>query len=334
MVKIEKFEIVLEKKDANFIPGEVIKGKLFIETLERLKINAICIYITGVFDIVYFDLHNMFISDHKHTLDKCNFLYEEGPALTKKDGEKYFYLEIGKKSYSFTLKLPDHQCLPSSLLDKSYSIKYKVCGLMHLRNHVSFKKTFRDIQVFNGENLNSFPELRKAVIEEAEFGKIKLKFSILKGGYVIGENIILNATIENNSSNDIEKVSFKLVRSYYIEQSKLFHMNSEKTIIKVSYNKMIAKLSNEEIDLKLLIPFVCPTKSTVNEGLKIKVSYFVVLKIKKERLHSARSYRIPINIGGIAFSDTNTPQQIVSSDTNMSQSIAFSDIAKHKYKKS
>jgi hypothetical protein len=335
MVKLVRFEIVLEKNDANFIPGDIIKANLIIETLELIKINCIKWKFSGVLDGKY-GLKN-----------KCELLTDGATIMAKKDNEKYLYLEIGKYSYPISIKLPDLTCLPSSLSTKQYSIKYKLCGFIDFGKFTTSKFVCRDIQIFNGLNLNLFPDLSKVFIknckyntieapEETEVGTLKFTFSILKNGYIISENITLNATIDNNTSKDIYHVGFKLVRRYRIKQKDKETMVSEKAVVKCSHDRKIAKFSNEEIkEMTLLIPSVCPTKSTIVKELTIQVYYYVELKLKLEGCRSI-SERIPILIGWRPLSDTNASQQIVSNDTNMSQSIAFSDtnITKHKYKKS
>ena len=140
MVQIVIFVILLEKNDANFMPGDIIKGNLIIETLERLKINSIKWKFSGVLD-VKFGLKN-----------KCEFLTDGATIMAKKENEKYLYLEIGKNNYPISIELPDPNCLPSSLSTKKYSIKYKLCGIIDFGTFTASKFVCRDIQVFNALN--------------------------------------------------------------------------------------------------------------------------------------------------------------------------------------
>jgi hypothetical protein len=200
--------------------------------------------------------------------------------------------------------------LPTSFEHSIGNVRY----LIHATVDIPWardKHSIKSFTVISHYDLNQQPALRQPF---KAFGTkilcclfcksdpITAEFSITKGGYVCGECIVFNVTVNNRSSREIVSCSVKLM------QHLIFHATTKskkytRRVAFIEYPNMInAKTTETWSGSAIIIPPVC---SSSNGTCRIiDVFYSVVLKFNTSGISTSTYVSIPITIGTIPLQES------------------------------
>ena len=304
MVHIDYFDIVFDKQNPIYFPGEFLSGKVILKLSDKLKINSLRLLLKG---------------DAKVNLLKDQMSNDDSKPHHAHDSENYFHLDlaildketeiiqIGNHEYPFSIKLSDN--LPSTFQHENGKIQYSVKALIDIP--WAFDKEVKKYFVIMSQvDLNEFPGLNelKTIAEDKYLGfglfkskPIKVTFTLEKTGFVPGENMVFTASIQNETSRDILDIKVIFVQNckFTIKDESVTY---SRKMCKTDFCKQVgAKSSERWTSSSLIIPQVCPTSNGTCS--LIDVSYELMLKFETTGISKSRKLSIPIVIGTIPFNN-------------------------------
>jgi hypothetical protein len=225
-----------------------------------------------------------------------NFVF--GSSL-KNGGE--FYIEPNV-SYPFQINLPPN--LPTSFEHLHGQIRYSLSG--HLDIPWAFDKyVVRSFTVLGTHDLNMNQALRQPCVMSdhktlcclcCKSGPIIAKLSLKKGGYVPGEDIFFDASVDNKSSRGLE-MSVRLVQLITLHTPRKSR-TWERNVAAFKYPKEIDEGKYEEWNGGVLrVPPVCNSSNGTSRC--IHVSYSLLLEIDPNGPAVDLLVNIPIMIGTV-----------------------------------
>lgn len=306
------FKINLFNAHASYIAGQSVVGTIEICVMDRVKINGIKLRLVGQGKVNWTEKkgNGRFETTVTYT-DSENYIDYLIQMLPKQNGSD-LYLEIGKYCFPFEIKLP--ATLPTSFEHLEGRIRYLLCCTIEIP--WSLNKTYKlPITIISLLDLNAYPRLKSS--ESINNSKticcfcckskpIFISFSLYKIGYVCGEAIVFNASINNQSSRKIPIVLLKM------NQIIKFHTRAKvktttREVTHIVFNKEILPFTKENWDNSVLsIPAVCP--SSYKTSKLIEISYNLVLYIEPKWPSTSITLKIPIIIGTRPFKQTYTEE--------------------------
>ena len=280
-------------------PGETIKGKLILKTSSIIKATSISINFHGSSSVSW-------------TMDggQCAKTFEnyanhvEMSLLFTNNNEGFIF--NGEFSLSFEIQLPSN--IPSSL--DGY-ITYYLRACIHIPCILN-KMIKHAVEIFKPIDLNMYPHLKQPVTPEdtqmvssfrCKSFPVTIRLSLTKSGFDAGENILFDAFIDNQSSKRF-KLYVKIISITKLLSSDGFSKFNSIKIAKTYFPLEIMELSSQNwTNGTVTIPTGTPSSNTASDV--VKLSYFVVLGIKKNEMFSSTLFdvRIPITIGTTSFSN-------------------------------
>ena len=232
--------------------------------------------------------------------------------IKKTEINKEGYIDNEEYIFPFKFQLPG-STLPTSFEfyygDYSFYIGYLVNVTLDVPWSLN-KYAKKCFTVINPLDLNRLPALRQPYgVSDTKIiccgpckrDPITIELNTNKTGYVAGETIIFNATIDNRSSETIISLSAAL-------EQHIFTRNSSK--VEFGYDIVALKYPGEKIDpyklvnwsdVKLKIPTVCP--STIETCKIIKIEYKLTVVIVFIGFNKKR-VELPITIGTVPLNDS------------------------------
>ena len=290
----EIFEFSLEK--SYYKPGEIIKGSLNLKTNSGIHATKISILFHGCARVYWTTNSNGLFPDN---IPHGNHVVYVQKSLVFSNNNEGYDLN-GEYSYPFEIQLPSD--MPSSL--NGY-INYYLRACIHIP--WKFKKKIKHpIRVINPVNFNLNSHLKQSVtLEDTQMISsfrckslpVTIRLSIAKSGFVVGENIMFDAFIDNQSSRKF-KVYFKIISITKLFASDGSTISSSANIARTYFPRNIMEKSRESwTNGALTIPMgIHPSNTTSNV---VKLFYFAVLRILGKEMFTRASFdvRMPITIG-------------------------------------
>ncbi len=126
---------------------------------------------------------------------------------------------------------------------------------------------------------------------------VKIYLIIFKGGFVPGEDIILEATIDNQSSKDINKFQISLVQKLNLKADQISKI-VKRFMVTLVYPKKIKRETKKEFNnLILKVPPVNP--NSFSSSSIVNISYYIKIIFDIEGPSIDTDLIIPIVIGNI-----------------------------------
>ena len=316
MRKIELFEIHVERPNRTYFSGELIKGHLLVKVSERMKINSLGLLLNGL-GIVWWEVSNGEGPSTTYSKEE-EYLRFYLVLLTKKQNEAVCYLEAGEQSFPFEMQLPAN--LPSSFAFIHACVTYNLKGIIDIPS----TKKFVDLPIVVIEklDLNDDPVLRQPATGSqvkniccccCKSDPIIAKLSLLKSGYVPGEQLVFNAAIDNKSNYEMKSVSIKIIQ-YILCMTSSGSRMFRRLVAEVVSPKKIGKNNYDEWNnVSVTIPSVCPSSKGTS---KILIVYYgAVLHVNPAGPFCSFEATIPIAIGTEPL--TNDANAIQGSELNL-----------------
>ncbi|XP_046556375.1 arrestin domain-containing protein 3-like isoform X1 [Haliotis rubra] len=286
MGKLSLFEVSYSKERPVYYPGEPVEGQVTVELNDTMKMRGMHLRFKGMARVHWTEER----SSGSRTIRTDHFSAEE----------EYFYISFllagrwkdepghdinlpaGRHTYPFSYKLPSR--LPSSFagaygfvgydakctIDKPWKFNHEAETSFIVRNRLDLNREPR------AKKPNRRSKSKTLCCLCCTSGPISATFSIDRQGYVIGEEIIINAEIENLSNKRVKKSKVVLM------QEVLYHATTKTKPKTHDY----AKLKHGEIKQgdtdywnaeRLVVP---PLTPSFLRGCKIiDVRYFLMLDV-------------------------------------------------------
>ena len=304
MGKVELFEIHVEKANGIYFSGELIKGHLLVRISERLKINNLRVLLKGQGRVWWKESRNN--GKHTYTVtysEEEEYLHCNIVLMTKQQNGNDCYLETGEQVFPFQMQLP--QILPTSFEHIHARVRYSLKGTMDIP--WAFDKTVNlSLTVIQQVDLNTNPLLRQPATGSqvnticcccCKSDPIIAKLSLPKSGYVPGEQLIFNASIDNKSNYEMKSTSLKIIQ-YILCMTSSGSRMFRSLVAEVVSPKKIGKNSYDEWNnVSVTIPSVCPSSRGTSKILD--VYYCAVLHVDPYGPFSSFDTSIPIVIGTV-----------------------------------
>ena len=173
------------------------------------------------------------------------------------------------------------------------------------------KHVVRNVTVISHFDLNSIPNLSQpCTMADSKIlcclccasGPIVAKLSVLKGGYVPGEDIVFNASVYNKSSKKL-RMKAKLVQRVTLHATTK-SKEWTRVVAEIPFHKEIGENSCDEWNNSVLtVPAVCGSSNGFCRI--IHVSYVLVLECDPSGPSFDLEIAIPIQIGTIPLNNNN-----------------------------
>ena len=126
----------------------------------------------------------------------------------------------------------------------------------------------------------------------------------MKAGFVPGEKIVFNASIDNRSSKTIKSISAILVQTTTLIYNRSRKHKSSRNIVTLRYDgpEIGPRMKENWSNVGLIIPAVCP--SLLNTCRIIKLDYTLRLIVNFNGLTIRKMLDIPILIGTVPLYDS------------------------------
>ena len=146
-------------------------------------------------------------------------------------------------------------------------------------------------------------------------GKAILTFKLEKSAFAINEIVCYSAEIDNQSSNDIEGMSVKLIKVVTFTAHTPEHKTQTEstTIAKREYNDTFLRLTKRIINGSVGIP---ETQVSTLDDCIISTTYFFRVHLKTGGCHTDLNLDVKIIIGSIGSLDNAGPIVVAPSQSN------------------
>ena len=223
MAPPQVFVIEMDGKNRLFYAGDTISGRVIVQTSERKKLRGIYLTLVGRANVCWSETRREGSGQNAMTITECYSdaepYFNQKVNLWVESGDQHF-LQPGNYQFPFSFKLP-RMCLPSSYESCTGQVRYWLEAHMDRPwkfNHV----TKRAFTISERVDLNlSKEDLTAARHAENQkmlgfccctTGPLILTAATNHTGYCPGENILVTAHVQNNTSKVMRGVSVTLCR--------------------------------------------------------------------------------------------------------------------------
>ena len=239
--------------------------------------------------------------------DKC---FRFSMPFISKQGSQDLFLEPGDYSFPFQIQLPSN--LPTSFESSNARIRYSLTSTIDIPWAFD-QHTYKAITVISHVDLNLDPTLRRPynLCESktvccccCKSGPISATLCLKKTGFVCGEYLSGDVTINNQSSRDVKPPTIHLY-----EKLTLHATTRSKTFVRAicSFNlpKSVPSGTSESFNnIGFVIPAVCP--SSLPTSRIINLSYYFDLNFDASGISFSTDMQVPLTIGTIPMREESS----------------------------
>ncbi|KAF2900131.1 hypothetical protein ILUMI_06049 [Ignelater luminosus] len=207
-------KVVLDNFNQIIYAGQTLNGKVecTFSTAQRLTVIRLQIigYAKTEWTMKFGMIKKIYSSIESQLKYRCNLIEGE-------ESGRIMHIPVGTYTYPFSYELPS--TLPSSYEGKYGRIYYRIKVTLQPSENENYLEV--PFYVVSHLNLNHFPKLKKPYVYKAKGdikfcgynrGPMALFISLPMTGYAVGQNIYVDAGIQNLSTINVERVEFKLIR--------------------------------------------------------------------------------------------------------------------------
>lgn len=316
---VKKFEIHLEHdidEQYQYEPGEVLRGKVIISTSQNnVRIKAILIQVKGEATVSWslFDETSGAgggggggeadqISASETYVDKTFAVV--GSVGSEIDSPP-IQLSRGDHSYPFEYTLPSN--LPSSFIGKYGNVTYVVKATLKEDKLGGFGTTISSepFLVLRPIDIGSNPILRQKRSTKLSkrtvgllmclFGKTSAEFSVIRTGFLPGEELIIDADVKNEGRDSIKSIQAAVVMTSSFNAKKITKKNTQVITKKMDNTEVEYGGSRKWTGIRLSIPSYIP-ESRLDGCDMIDIEYELQFRLEMANGSDVRA-KIPLVIG-------------------------------------
>ncbi|XP_022901213.1 arrestin domain-containing protein 1-like [Onthophagus taurus] len=301
-MELGRINLVLNKNDCVYSPGDIIQGRLEIDMPIQKKIRGIYIKFSGDGGVRFQNV--MVISNTGKTQSVLSYadekyLHYKHECL--KNTGSCAILASGKHIYPFSCHLPYD--LPSSFHHEYGTIRYFLKTVIE-QNRGFKQRSYKDFYVKSYLNLRLYPKLQEnrviSLIKKSSFLwlkniKVKVNIKLPKTGYVVGETISMYIEVINMSERDILDIVFNLQQTlqFYAHSPKKDSKTIHVTLSSSRLGLQPAR-SAQNFNHQLIIPDFSHESLSGSKIINLRY-YLEIIAIRGD--HEQFSEKVPITIG-------------------------------------
>uniref|UniRef100_A0A8D8NN89 Arrestin domain-containing protein 4 n=2 Tax=Culex pipiens TaxID=7175 RepID=A0A8D8NN89_CULPI len=293
--KLLKFQIILDKDSLLYLPGQVLAGRVLLETLESTAVLGLHFHVLGECTV---NVAKGVRRDKSY--DKENYIDFRMKLLDDFDN-KPILLSAGVHCFPFKLGLP--VSLPSTFLGQHGWIQYYCKTSLQESSGITHKNQQVFI-VLNPIDLNLEDPLLSDPLEASVNhrigvgplgGTIRCNVGLDKRAYVPGENILLTGEIHNQTKLAIKLLKYALIETVqFFAHGKLLHQ--ERRELAALVRERIKSGSRDVLQNgHLTVPPLPPTNLLGCHLIRIR--YSVCILIEPNLMERQVALRVPITLG-------------------------------------
>ncbi|ESO09472.1 hypothetical protein HELRODRAFT_190510 [Helobdella robusta] len=304
---IKKFEIHLDHdidEKYQYEPGEPLSGNIVLVLGEDLFIKSIKVQIRGEAMV---GLDDEDANKSPETSLRASEIYVDD-IVSVFDEQKPTTLPRGNHSFPLNYVLPTN--LPSSFIGKLGSITYVIKATVKqgFENQVSIGSniTSEPFLVLRQHDLKKYPELfrpkhvRLTKSSTCSFlfcnkGKLEAEFQVYKTGFLPGEDILINAQINNDYPSSIIAAQAILFLNSYFHAKNRSQQNNQIVNKKVDSLPIDYGAERTWTDFRLPVPPFIP-ESRLDGCVLIDIEYMLHFRLEFDDGDCAEA-KIPVVIG-------------------------------------
>ncbi|XP_055312594.1 arrestin domain-containing protein 17-like [Sitodiplosis mosellana] len=292
-----------------------------LKLTEVLKVRCIYIRLRGMAHVRFVVDDCMCVSSYGKSghYEADESVLDMRKCLVGRNGKNQV-LPVGTHDFSFAYTLPSD--LPSTFSSDHGDISYTANVVVHKPIWLKLKSEKiceEKFTVFKTLNLNDYPALRAPLSypetntnwlsPHIPMGKRAISVDLSAGGYVQGQSIHIQVSINNESPSPLLHFVVSLIRKTIYKNSaySVHHKIKYETVLKQSFpNWKCESQTNEVFPVESIeVPALIPPTDT--ETCKvIKISYFIAIKGFRDsgdlnQREADISLDLPITIGTIPF---------------------------------
>lgn len=335
----ERCKITLDSPTNTYRSGQTINGTITLHSNKGKKIRGIFFQITGYGKCGWKILIQRPPPKPKGTCAPPEPLKTESDrAMNYSGSEEYlnsivylvgsktgpaFEISAGSNTYPFSFQLK-HQ-LPSSIKGAYGKIKYKMEFVVD-RPWKFDEKYEVPLNIYKSLDLNFDPFARipqqKQLTRNIGFfgsGPISLHVLIPRSGCCVGEKLPLQVVVSNNSSTDVEKVKFTVLKVIEYHSTKPSHQIKQETV-KVMKKEAggVERKSEQRYEHNLEIPELQSTDSDISAIIKVKYEIRVEAKLSGF-LTTNLVETVPLTVATVPLRELSDPAAGISLDMSSLQ---------------
>ncbi|XP_065091418.1 arrestin domain-containing protein 17-like [Ochlerotatus camptorhynchus] len=297
--KLLKFQIILDRDSVLYLPGQVLSGRVLLETQEHTAVMGLYFHVLGECTV---NVTKVTRRDKSH--DKENYIDFRMKLLDDFDN-KPILLSPGVHCFPFKLGLP--VSLPSTFLGQHGYIQYYCKSSLKESSGITHKNQQVFI-VLNPIDLNlEDPMLNDPLEASANHrvgvgmlgGTIRCNVGLDKRAYIPGEKILLTGEIYNQSNVTIKAVKYALIETiHYYAHGKLLHQE-RRELAAIVRDRIKSGIRDVLQNGHLTVPPLPPT-NLLGCHL-IRIQYSVCILVEPNMMERQVALRVPITLGTYPF---------------------------------
>jgi len=310
MADLDKFEVVLDNTQAVYHEGDYISGHVDISNSVELRIKSIRLELKGV-SVVFWT--KLFLAKNESTGSEINKI--KGDLSAVEYSEKVVFVQKGHRiltrgyhSFPFSCKLPPE--LPSSFEGEYGQIRYTAQAIIERPAFKSNIVCGRVFTVLSGLDLAFIPEASKR-IEICKYkelghnhadGSVTVDWIVDRCGFVSGEDICINGSVQNDSKRIISSSSVALYMIVTYKSKKRWRKERRKIVDGAKHSTPINEVTIWNDTLS--IPPVPPTGLSRSKLIDItyELEFSVIIEGKQASIICSKA----VYIGTIPLSGSET----------------------------
>ncbi|ETN61134.1 hypothetical protein AND_007215 [Anopheles darlingi] len=296
--KLTKFQIVLDRGTLLYLPGQVLSGRVLLETQGNTAVLGLHFHVLGECTV------HVPKGRRDRSYDKENYIDFRMKLLDDFDN-KPILLSPGIHCFPFKLGLP--VSLPSTFLGRHGWVQYYCKSSLQETSGITHKNQQVFI-VLNPIDLNlEVPILSSPLEVNVDHrvgvgvigGTIRCNVGLNKRAYVPGESILLTGEVHNRSNVTVKLLKYALIETVqYFVHGKLVHQE-RRELDAIVRDKIKSGTRDVLQHGHLPVPPLPPT-NLLGCHL-IKVQYSVCVLVEPNLMERQEAIRIPITLGTYPF---------------------------------
>ena len=301
MVSLRQFRIVFNNEDATYEPGDVVGGKIIVETTKDKYTKGLYFIVNGTAFVHWLE-HDVRNESRSHSFASTQEYFSfKQEILSERSSKAGHTIPYGINEFTFSFRLP-HK-IPCSFENRVGYVRYTIKAVIDRPwkfNH-ECKAAF---SVVSRLNLNLYREKCLAIRDEMNKnfnclcwiaqGSMSIQILVPCSGYVPGQVITITIHYTSTPNIPITKLSTKLLRTvhFHTPNSTLIHTNVLKK------NKHMPPFPlNGHIVSELLIPPIPPSNLYHCDVIDLEYELVVSLHVSSPYCKIKRIY--PLLIGTV-----------------------------------
>ncbi|XP_032788327.2 arrestin domain-containing protein 17 isoform X1 [Daphnia magna] len=246
-IELDPVETTASSQCYGYIPGHVVSGTVVVWGTSKVNLNGSYIEVEGRAKVAWNENDVSYCAQNSYLNLKILLTHDSSPSAVFTNGVRF--------PFKFALPLE----IPSSYEGKSGNIRYSIKAVLRRRSLFKFDNVSRVYFTVNAivdlskDETSSFPLRESLSKPRSGLKRIMADAWLDKTGYIPGEEIQFNATIDNYSGKSVRGTTVQLIQYTIFTDGK--HKNKVK---KVLWERKGKSICDKEVQVWERFPIMVP----------------------------------------------------------------------------